>query len=154
MRLNLVASTVLPPAAIPRPESLTPDAAVLVGTAGICLGLLEFNRPGRILPGALGLLLFLFASAAFLDRGIRPSAAMILLLVVAIFVANAWRRVPVWALAAATLALIAALRLLSPPTAPVRVHTPVAILAGTVLGSLTGILTRIAYRARRSKALD
>lgn len=134
-------------------RELTPDAAVALGTAGICLGFLEFNRPGRILPGAAGLLLFLFACAALADAGLRPAAVLAIAGATAVLLANLWRSLPLWTLAAATIALVLGLRfLVARPGAPV--HTPVAIVCGLLLGALSGALTRIAYRARRSKALD
>lgn len=135
-------------------QSLTPDEAVGLGTAGICLGLVEFNRPGRILPGALGLLLVLLGAAPLIHPGVRPWAALLLACSVLVLVANAWRRLPLWMLASATLALAISLRFLLAERAASTVHTPVAVVCAAVLGTLGGALTRIAYRARRSKALD
>lgn len=142
------------PSAVTHPKSLSPDAAVILGTLGICLGLFEFNRPGRILPGSLGLLLLLFACASLSAHAIRASAALLVFAAFAVLVLNAWRRIPAWALAPATLALIAGLKFLVPNRASVSVHTLTALVCGALLGSLTAVLTRIAYRARRSKALN
>ncbi len=134
--------------------SLTPDRAVALGTAGLCLGFVEFNRPGRVLPGAVGLLLFLFASASLIQHGVHPAACALLACSTAVLLANLVRRLPLWLLALATLALILGLRWLVPSRAPQSVHLPVAVVCGAILGTLSGALTRVAYRARRSKALD
>ena len=132
---------------------LRPDAAILLATAGICLGLVEINRPGRVLPGALGLLAMLFSTASLLRFGLRPGAVLLLVLAAVVMVANAWWELPRVLLALATAAGIAGLRLLIRPPAP-PVHIGPAILCGAILGALSATLTRIAFRARRAKALD
>ena len=133
---------------------MSPDQAVVVATAGMCLIFLELNRPGRILPGAVGLLLTLFGVAALLKSGVEPWAGLLVLGGCGIFLLNLWRHLPLWLLAATLILAIASLRWLLPFGSPAHIHTPVAILCGGLLGALSATLTRIAYRARRSKALD
>lgn len=135
-------------------RALSPDAAVALGTAGVCLGFVEFNRPGRVIPGALGLLLLLFSCAALLQHPIRPLGAAALGAGIVLLVANLWRRLPIAVLALATAGLVLGLRFLVPTAGPAFVHTPAALACGALLGASSGALTRLAYRARRSKALD
>ena len=133
---------------------LAPDDAVLLGALGVCLGFVECNRPGRIVPGALGLRLFLFASASLLPLGVRGVAVLFLASSAAVLAANLWRMLPTALLLAAVLGLIAGLRFLVPAGAADHVHTVTAVLAGTVVGTPGAALSRIAFCARRSKALD
>lgn len=143
----------VPLALIPACVSLTPDVAVVLGTLGLCLGFVECNRPGRILPGALGLTLTLFALASLVRDGPRAWAVLLLLGAALTLLANVWRRLPWWSLIAATVGAIAGLRFLIRPEIP-GVRSAVAVVCGGVLGSLSALLSRIAYRARRLKAVD
>lgn len=130
------------------------NAAVLLGTAGLCLIFYELNRPGRILPGASGLLLLLLSVAAVVRVGVQAWAALVLLLCAVLQLANVWRTLPVFVLVA-TIALTAiSLRCLAAPTAAQAVSTSIAVLCGGTVGSLSAWLGRIAFRARRAKALD
>lgn len=132
----------------------TPNAAVLVATLGIALIFLEFNRPGRAWPGALGLLLTLLATAALLRFGLRPWSVVLLAVCTMAFLLNLWLRLPLWLLGVVTIGLIIAVRSLIPAQDPVAIATPVAVLCGGLIGTASGALTRVAHRARRSKALD
>ena len=131
-----------------------PDHAVGLACLGVLLIFVELNRPGRILPGAGGLLLLLFSTAALFRDAIRPSAVVLLLCCCAAFLLNWWRPVPFALLLLSTILAIVSLRLLLPPGIHGQIQTPVAIVCGGTLGSLSALLTCIARRARRSKALD
>ncbi len=134
---------------------LTPaDAGVLLASVGLGLIFVEFNRPGRILPGALGLLLTLLGVGRIGHLGVRPPVTLLLLACTAIPVLNARRRMPAGTLLAATLAFVVGVRFVVRPGKAAPVHMWVAIVSGGTLGLLSATLTRIAYRARRAKALD
>ena len=136
----------------------TPDGAVMLATLGLALIFFELNRPGRILPGAAGLLLTLLASSAVGRFGVRSWAVLLLVCCAATLLANLWRRLPLLCLVACTCVLGVGLRFLvasgSPAGSSRQVSTPVAVLCGGLLGTASATLTRVAYRARRSKALD
>lgn len=132
----------------------SPDVAVCVATLGFLLICVEFNRPGRILPAAFGLVLSLFAIASLLRTGVEVWPACLIGVSAAIIIANAWRRLPVAFLLAATLALIVDLRFLVGHDRPRGVSWFVAILCGSGAGVLIASLTRVAFYARRAKALD
>jgi membrane-bound serine protease (ClpP class) len=135
-------------------SNLSPDAAVLVGTLGLLLIFIELNRPGRILPGALGLLTLLLAAGSLAQHALQPWACVLVLVAAGTLLLN-WRRVlGVPALAFASLALIAGLRFLLVPSGVAHIHTLTAVLSGGGLGTLGSFLTRIAFRARRAKAID
>ncbi len=131
-----------------------PDTAVAIASAGLCLIFVEFNRPGSVLPGMFGALLILLEAAHLLRLGLRPSAAVLLLTCSLLLLANLERKLPLWPSVAATLGAVAGIRFLIVPQSPRQVHTPTAIVCGGCLGTLTALLTRVAYRARRAKALD
>ena len=67
-----------------------PNAAVVAGTFGCALILLEFNRPGNVLPAALGLLLLLLATGGLFAAGVQFWAVGLLLGGAAGLVLNAW----------------------------------------------------------------
>ena len=139
---------------LPLLRHMSPNGAVALATFGVLLVFFELNRPGRIWAGSLGLLLFLLAAAALLGMELRSWAVWTLASAAGIFLLNLYRRLPVPLLVLATLACIVGLRCLLPPEAIVPVTFHVALAAGTVLGASSAALTRIAYRARRAKALD
>jgi membrane-bound ClpP family serine protease len=131
---------------------LTPDSALLTATAGVCLIYLELNRPGLILPGSLGLLLTLLATAALLHHALTLWALVLLAASVLVLTLNLYRFLPLWLLLAAIVALTTSLRfLVAPAEAPI--HTIPALISGVLVGVLSATLSRIALRARRAKAI-
>jgi len=134
-------------------HGLSPNAAVLLLTAGTLLIYLELNRPGSILPGALGLLSSLLAIYALARGPLHPIALILLLSAIALLSLDLVRPTPIPVAVAATLALILGLRCLLPnPGQPLALS--VAVVCGLVLGISTSVLTRIARRARANKGLD
>ena len=129
----------------------SPDLAVLTATLGLGLIFLECNRPGRILPGASGLLLTLLATARLLHVGIRPWAAALLFAVVGTFLVNLRTALPTTLLGAASLTAVLALRFLVPPGNASPVPLWLAIVCAGLLCPSAAILTRIAHRAHRAK---
>jgi len=129
--------------------TLTPDQAVLLLTLGLALIYLELNRPGWIIPGALGLLATLLAAAALLHDGINTVAAVLCTTAAALLALGLRRSVPNTVAAAATLALTLGLTRLNP-----AMHAAVAAPCGLLIGAGTTLLTGIARRARRNKGLD
>lgn len=132
---------------------MSPDAAVLVATLGLGLITVELNRPGLVVPGAAGILLILFAMASLIPALLNPGAVAVLGLAFVTVLLNVWYRLPVWLLAAATLALIVALRLLVVPRGETPVSWPVAAGCGLAVGVAGSWLSRAALRARRAKAV-
>ncbi len=133
---------------LPLLSSLSPDAAVLLLTIGIALIAVELNRPGWIVPGALGLLTTLLAAAVILARhgsvpglALLAAAAVILLLQLRL-------ELPLWIVLLGGAAGVIALAVLP------GVRVSVAVCCGLALGIGTIVLTRIARRARQNKGLD
>ena len=139
---------------LPLLSALTPDAAILILTAGIALIAFELNRPGSILPGALGLLLALLAAASLAQRHPRPEPVLQFLVSMALLLLQA-RRPLLWILpASATILLILSMSTLLPPTAKPGISPWVALVCGLLLGAGITVLTRIAQRAQQNKGLD
>ncbi len=132
----------------------TPDVAVIVLCSGILFIFLECNLPGAIFPGALGSLLLLSGVYGLLLLPLRPAALLALLCACA---SLAWstrfalRRLPA---AAAMCGIIYGLWALVDQTrSSARVHLPVAVFAGLLLGTSSFLLAQVARKARRNKAL-
>ncbi len=133
---------------------LAPNVALLVLTAGVGLIYWELNRPGSIVPGALGLLATLLAVASFAARGLAPVGVLLVVSAVALLAVDLLRPTPILVAVAATLALVFGLRGLLVTTCCPGITLPCACGCGVVLGSGTSYLTRIARRARVNKGLD
>jgi len=112
---------------------LGPDSALLVLTLGVLLIYVELNRPGWVVPGAVGLTAALFAVASMGRSGVNPGAGALVLDV------------------AATLALVLGFLHL---TRDAEIGPGLAVGCGLILGGASSILARIARRARANKGLD
>ena len=135
-------------------RSPSPDGAVAMASLGLLLIFVELNRPGRILPASFGLLLVLLASGALFRFGLEPWSVLLLLAAGGLAVVNLYRCLPLSLLLVSAAGWVFALRFAVRPRGSVFVHTPVALACGGSLGILSAVLSRIAYRARRAKALN
>ena len=139
---------------LPLLSTLSPNAAVLILTAGIALIALEFNRPGSVAFGTLGLLLSLLAAASLASHHPRPGPVIEFIAAMALLLLQA-RRQLLWIFAViATILLILSLDLLLPATVQPGISSSMALFCGLFLGTGTTLLTRIARRARQNKGLD
>ena len=120
---------------------------------GVLLIYLEFNVPGTIVPGALGVLCFLLALFAFNMLPIRHTAVLLLIgAVVLILLEVKYSSHGLLALAG-TVSLIFGLLTLVDGPPEMRVHTSTALAAGLTFGAITFILAYLGLKARRNKAL-
>lgn len=139
---------------LPLLTALSPNAAILILTAGLALVALELNRPGSILPGAVGLLLALLAAASLSQHRPRPEPVLQFVVSMVLLLLQA-RRPLLWIIpASATILLILSMGTLLPSTVQPGISPWVALLCGVFLGTGTTLLTRIAQRARQNKGLD
>jgi len=133
---------------------VSPGAALGAFTLGLLLIYVELNRPGRVIPGAVGLLLTLLACARLGAAHPRPLALLLVATAGALLamellhdtyrVVEAAAAIPL----AAALALVLGFRLMVMPP----VGWMVCILCGVALGGVTVALARVARRARANKA--
>lgn len=133
---------------------ISADGCVLLGTLGLCLIFFELNRPGRIIPGALGLLLVLFCVSVASRWQLQWWAIALLGLAFLLLLSNLWWRLALWPLAMAVLSLGFGFRFLLRPSAAGEVHLTTAVVCSLLLGVLGAFLSRMALRARRAKAVD
>jgi membrane-bound serine protease (ClpP class) len=139
---------------LPLLTALSPNAAVLILTVGLALIALELNRPGSILPGAVGLLLSLLAAASLAQHHPRSAPVVGFVASMALLLLQAKRQL-LWILpAGATILLIFSIATLLPSAVQPGISPSGAVLCGLFLGTGTTVLTRIARRARQNKGLD
>src|ERR1700751_3578366 len=120
---------------LPLLTALSPNAAVLILTAGLALIALELNRPGSILPGALGLLLTLLAAASLVQHHPRPEPVFQFIVSMALLLLQA-RRPLLWIIpASATIILVLSIGTLLPLAVHPRIDLWIAILCGLFLGT-------------------
>jgi membrane-bound ClpP family serine protease len=129
---------------------LPPITAFVIFAAGVLLVYVEFSRPGFVLPGALGLLLTLFAVASLWRLPLCP-AAIFLFGLAAVLYLVAWLYFCSLALlsAASLVLVISFAALVNIPEA-----RPAALFTGIFLAGCTSVLIHIACRARHAKALN
>jgi membrane-bound serine protease (ClpP class) len=130
---------------------LAPDIALLVLTLGVLLMYVELNRPGWVVPGAIGLTVSLFAVASLGRVGVNPGAVALVGTAVVLLGLGLRRRTPMVVDVAATLGLVLGfLHLIR----DAGIRPGLAVGCGVLLGGSTSILARIARRARANKGLD
>ena len=130
---------------------MAPDVALLVLTVGFLLIYVELNRPGRVVPGAVGLTGVLFGVASLARAGVNPGAVVLVGTAVVLLGLGLRRGTPVVVDVAATLGLVLGFLHL---VRDAGIRPGVAAGCGIFLGGSTSILTRIARRARANKGLD
>jgi len=129
-----------------------PNAAVLLLALGGFLILIEFNAPGAVLPGAAGVFCVLLALFELQKMHLRPGAAALLVVALALLLAEA--KFPSRGLIA--LAGIAALvsslaHLIATDDPRQQVSRSVAVGAGLGFGAIACALAVLGERARREK---
>ena len=133
---------------------LSPDTATLCLTFGLLLIYLELNRPGSILPGAIGLLVVLLAIATLLPLPLNPTGIVLVASAAGLLLLGLVRQTPILLAVTATLALVLGFFYLAKRGSTPHIHALIAIGCGLILGAGTSLLTHLAHRARANKGLD
>lgn len=132
---------------------VNPNIALLLLVGGAMLIYLEFNTPGTIVPGALGTLMVLLGIFALDLLPIRFTAVMLLVAAFVLILLEAkFGGHGALALTGIICLVFGTLTLVAAPIPELRVHPWVAIGVGLGFGSITALLVRLAWRARRRKA--
>jgi len=132
---------------------VNPNIALLLLVGGAMLIYLEFNTPGTIVPGALGTLMVLLGIFALDLLPIRFTAVMLLMAAFVLILLEAkFGGHGALALTGIICLVFGTLTLVAAPIPELRVHPWVAIGVGLGFGSITALLVRLAWRARRRKA--
>jgi membrane-bound serine protease (ClpP class) len=129
-----------------------PNLAVLVLVVGGLLVYLEFNVPGTIVPGTLGTIMLLLALFALNLLPVRYTSVMLLAAAfVLLFLEAKFGGHGILAVAGIVAMIFGALTLVDAPIPELRVHWATALSAGLAFGLITGVLLRLAVKAKRSK---
>lgn len=129
-----------------------PNVLYIILAIGALALYFEFNHPGAILPGMIGVTFIVLAAFAMHLLPIRFAALAMILLAFALFAAEAkFASHGVLTTGGIVLLTLGALLLVDSPIPELRVHLLTALAVSVPLGLITAFLMGIAVRARRNK---
>ncbi len=115
----------------------------------------EFNHPGAVLPGTVGVVFILIAAFALNLLPTRFAALVLILGAFALFAAEAkFASHGVLTIGGITLLTLGGLLLVDSPIPEMRVHLLTALAVSIPLGLITAFLMGIALKARRNKGVS
>ena len=133
------------------PLLLNPDLLVLLLLAGVLLVYAEFNMPGAVVPGAVGLLFVLIALFGLSRMRISHAAVALLLVGTAVMLLEL--KTHAYGLFGLTGTALLVWGLATLVIAPDPVHLATALAVGVAFGGITLTLAFVALRASRNKRL-
>jgi membrane-bound serine protease (ClpP class) len=133
---------------------MEPDLAFLLLAIGALALYFEFNHPGAVIPGTVGVVFILVAAFALNLLPTRFAALVLILGAFALFAAEA-KFASHGVLTAGGIALLTlgGLLLVDAPIPEMRVHFLTALSVSVPLGLITAFLMSIALKARRNKVV-
>jgi membrane-bound serine protease (ClpP class) len=133
---------------------MDPNIAFLLLAIGALALYVEFNHPGAVVPGTVGVVFILVAAFALNLLPTRFAALVLILGAFALFAAEAkFATHGVLTIGGITLLTLGGLLLVDSPIPEMRVHLATALAVSIPLGAITAFLMTIAVRARRNKVL-
>ncbi len=156
--LNLTAQTVLPFGMTLRERILDtlmePDLAFLLLAIGALALYVEFNHPGAVIPGTVGVVFILTAAFALNFLPTRHAALGLILGAFLLFAAEAkFVSHGIFTVGGIALLTLGGLLLIDSPIPEMRVHLITALAVSIPFGLITAFLMTIAVRARRNKVV-
>jgi membrane-bound serine protease (ClpP class) len=131
---------------------MDPNIAFLLLAIGALSLYIEFNHPGAVIPGTVGVVFILVAAFALNLLPTRWAALVLILGAFALFAAEAkFVSHGVLTIGGIALLTLGALLLVDSPIPEMRVHLATALAVSIPLGVITALLMTIALRARRNK---
>lgn len=131
---------------------MEPDLAFLLLAIGALALYIEFNHPGAVIPGTVGVVFILVAAFALNLLPTRFAAFVLILGAFALFAAEAkFASHGVLTAGGIVLLTLGGLLLVDAPIPEMRVHLWTALSVSIPLGLITSWLMYIALRARRNK---
>jgi membrane-bound serine protease (ClpP class) len=131
---------------------LDPDVLYIILAIGALCLYFEFNHPGAVVPGTIGVIFLLLAAFAMHLLPIRYAALAMILVAFGLFAAEAkLASHGVLTTGGIVLMTLGALLLVDSPIPEMRVHLLTALAVSVPLGLITAFLMGIALRARRNK---
>jgi membrane-bound serine protease (ClpP class) len=131
---------------------MDPNISFLLLAIGALSLYMEFNHPGAVLPGTVGVVFILMALFALNLLPTRFAALVLIVGAFALFAAEAkFASHGVLTIGGIALLTLGALLLVDSPIPEMRVHLWTALSVSVPLGIITAFLMSIALRARRNK---
>jgi len=131
---------------------MDPNIAFLLLAIGALALYVEFNHPGAVIPGTVGVVFILVAAFALNLLPTRFAALVLILGAFALFAAEAkFASHGVLTIGGIALLTLGGLLLVDAPIPEMRVHLVTALAISIPLGVITAFLMTIALRARRNK---
>jgi membrane-bound serine protease (ClpP class) len=133
---------------------MEPDLAFLLLAIGVLALYVEFNHPGAIIPGTIGVVFILIAAFALNLLPTRFAALGLILGAFALFAAEAkFASHGILTTGGIVLLTLGGLLLIDAPIPEMRVHLATALAVSIPLGIITAFLMSIALKARRNKVV-
>src|ERR1700689_3164224 len=131
---------------------MDPNVSFILLAIGALALYAEFNHPGAVIPGTVGVVFILIAAFALNLLPTRFAALVLILGAFALFAAEAkFASHGVLTIGGITLLTLGGLLLVDSPIPEMRVHLLTALAVSIPFGIITAFLMTIAYRARRNK---
>jgi membrane-bound serine protease (ClpP class) len=133
---------------------MEPDVAFLLLVIGGLALYIEFNHPGAVIPGTVGVVFILVAAFALNLLPTRFAALGLILGAFALFAAEAkFATHGILTIGGIALLTLGGLLLVDSPIPELRVHLLTAVAVSIPFGLITAFLMTIAVRARRNKVV-
>jgi membrane-bound serine protease (ClpP class) len=133
---------------------MDPNISFLLLAIGALALYVEFNHPGAVIPGTVGVVFILLAAFALNFLPTRFAALGLILGAFALFAAEAkFATHGVLTIGGIALLTLGGLLLVDSPIPEMRVHLLTALAVSIPLGLITAFLMTIALRARRNKVV-
>lgn len=133
---------------------MDPNIAFLLLAIGALALYVEFNHPGAVVPGTVGIVFILVAAFALNLLPTRFAALVLILGAFALFAGEAkFATHGVLTIGGIVLLTLGGLLLVDSPVPEMRVHLLTALAISIPFGAITAFLMTIALRARRNKVV-
>ncbi len=134
---------------------MDPNVSFILLAIGALALYAEFNHPGAVIPGTVGVVFILIAAFALNLLPTRFAALVLILGAFALFAAEAkFASHGVLTVGGIALLTLGGLLLVDSPIPEMRVHLLTALAVSIPLGFITAFLMSIAYKARRNKKVS
>jgi membrane-bound serine protease (ClpP class) len=131
---------------------MDPNVAFILLAIGLMAIYAEFNHPGAVIPGVVGLIFVILAIFALNLLPTRYAALSLILAAFVLFALEAkFGTHGVLAIGGMVSMIMGALLLVDAPIPEMRIHLLTALAVSVPIGLITVFLVSIALRARRSK---
>jgi len=133
---------------------MDPNVAFLLLAVGLLSLYVEFNHPGAVVPGTVGVIFILLAAFALNLLPVRFAALVLIAVAFALFALEAkFASHGVLTTGGIVLLTLGGLLLVDAPIPEMRVHLLTALAISIPLGLITAFLMTIALRARHNKVV-